>query len=293
MLEDPEADDVGEIEQEGRVINGRVINGRVINGRLINGTAFSGYLKAAKLDHVLIAGTYRNGVKITNGVFTYGTTTGAGFVGAVFDGLTTDGKTVPIRVDSYRLVAPDLPAYRLSYQTDVGWNLLCSDVADTTAEAFALTDVWNFSEGIAGTSGSRGGVTGQFTFACGSVGAIGKCVSFGYVPWRKVGGVVQRDAHQSCTRALRADYCGDGISRTTDGTPINLFDIKLILVDTESWPTEAVWRTNGAKCIDKTRADQAVIDGNTLPLCAQQVVKVGCDQDFYATAPIKTEFMPH
>lgn len=71
---------------------------------------------------------------------------------------------------------------------------------------------------------------GGYTFACTS-GVITKCArSWGYKPWKRLvapGGylVDMRPLHQACTRAARADYCGDGIPHTRDGTMIDMFDI--------------------------------------------------------------------
>src|SRR5688572_22130516 len=53
--------EVGQVSQEGRVINGRVINGRVINGRVINGRVINGsdlgaYVASVRLDRVQLAG---------------------------------------------------------------------------------------------------------------------------------------------------------------------------------------------------------------------------------------------
>ena len=49
-------------------------------------------------------------------------------------------------------------------------------------------------------------------------------MELGYKPWKTVGGVSLRDHHQTCTRVLRADYCGNGVSHTQDGTLINIWD---------------------------------------------------------------------
>jgi hypothetical protein len=71
---------------------------------------------------------------------------------------------------------------------------------------------------------------GGYTFACTS-GVITKCArSWGYKPWKHLLApmgypVDMRPLHQACTRAARADYCGDGISHTRNGTMIDMFDI--------------------------------------------------------------------
>ena len=58
------------------------------------------------------------------------------------------------------------------------------------------------------------------TLACTS-GAAGKCLAWGYAPWRApVAGRSMSDYLQACTRLVRADYCGTGHSGTRDGIQI-------------------------------------------------------------------------
>ena len=71
---------------------------------------------------------------------------------------------------------------------------------------------------------------GGWTFSC-LDGVIAKCArSWGYKPWKTLrtpvhGDVDLQPLHQACTRAARADYCGDGASHTQDGTPVDMFDV--------------------------------------------------------------------
>ncbi len=64
---------------------------------------------------------------------------------------------------------------------------------------------------------------GGFAFTCTS-GAEGKCVLMGYRPWEIRDDVPMRDLHRACIRMVRADYGGDGVSTTRDGTLIDVFD---------------------------------------------------------------------
>lgn len=70
---------------------------------------------------------------------------------------------------------------------------------------------------------------GGWTFSCPD-GVISKCVrSWGYKPWKTVrsplcGEVDLQPLHRACVRAARADYCGNGISHTRDGTLVDMFD---------------------------------------------------------------------
>jgi hypothetical protein len=91
----------------------------------------------------------------------------------------------------------------------------------------------------------------KFLLAC-TAGAIGKCIRFGYKPW-KVGPHGERlwDYHQACTRMIRADYCGDGHSWTHNGTEIDLYDhigINRRRPD-ETMSFEAAWGGQGAVCV--------------------------------------------
>ena len=63
----------------------------------------------------------------------------------------------------------------------------------------------------------------RLTFSCRD-GVAAKCIDWGYPPWADAGAMVSY--FQSCTRMARADYCGNGRSRTVDGTMINYGDLK-------------------------------------------------------------------
>jgi hypothetical protein len=79
------------------------------------------------------------------------------------------------------------------------------------------------------TTTARERAPGGYTFAC-TTGVVAKCArTWGYKPWKRLqdgfGELIDiRPMHQACTRAARADYCGDGISHTRDGTMIDMFD---------------------------------------------------------------------
>jgi hypothetical protein len=87
-------------------------------------------------------------------------------------------------------------------------------------------------------------------------GAQGKCVRFGYKPWRNGPGGVPLLAHwRACVRMVRADYCGDGNPHTRDGTLIDMFD-KLGIQKDEAEPGtafEAAWSPAGAVCVRRVR----------------------------------------
>src|SRR6266436_911063 len=63
---------------------------------------------------------------------------------------------------------------------------------------------------------------GDFEIIC-AAGALGKCVRFGYHPWEtRSDGRSMRDYYEACVRMVRADYCGDGRTRT--GMAIDIWD---------------------------------------------------------------------
>jgi len=289
--EDWDEDDIGNLDLEGRVVNGRLINGRLINGRLINGTSFSGYVVSVSLDHVLVGGSYRNGVSLVNSKFTSGTTTGSAFNGAIFDATLSDGKVLPLKITGVRQAAADLWAYNVQYQTDVGWKAACTDNAGAPVESYPLNGVWNHAEGVAG-GGARTTPAGKFSFGCRTAGALGKCVDFGYVPWRTKNGVSLLTYHDACVRAVRADWCGDGRSATQDGNLINLYDRQQVQVDTETWPGEAEWSAAGATCLNKTRVTTGQTRGELFPECAKIKQKDVCGNSFTQnTSLLATEFL--
>jgi hypothetical protein len=150
------------------------------------------------------------------------------------------------------------------------WAPLCPQ----QGVAVAVAGTWNMQAGDAGGARKEAGAAGEFTFAC--VGsAIAKCVtSMGYKPWKTltptagpgvapslVGKQVSLDAlHQACVRAVRADYCGNGLSMTAEGTQVNFYDSAGVQKDEASWPLEAVWTPAGALCVNVPRLVTAPAD---------------------------------
>ena len=86
------------------------------------------------------------------------------------------------------------------------------------------------------------------TLACLS-GAVGKAGLWGYPPWVSSDGVrTGLQQLQAVTRAIRADYCGDGQAHTVDGTPIQVRDRYYNSFFDPPEDTEAVFGDNGAAC---------------------------------------------
>ena len=88
-------------------------------------------------------------------------------------------------------------------------------------------------------------------------GAVGKVATWGYWP----DALPDLGRFEAAVRMVRADYCGDGWSYTHEGTPIGIADQlgvndpspELSSLDTGFF--EAVWRTDGADCVNYIRTD--------------------------------------
>jgi hypothetical protein len=234
-----------------------------LNGQKLNGTLLANVdLTGVSLAGATSGGTTVSNLKLAATVFTgtRGTTnlSGTAFAGAIFVGTTSAQTTVKLRVDS---IAPgaapnaDLLLYKVSYDAGGGvWSPVCGvDVAGTPVAAIPVTGLWDMNQGVK-TGGSYIPDIGSFTFACRNA-AIGKCVEAGYKPWKSAVGFPSLQGHlTSCTRMLRADYCGDGTSWTVDGRLIDMYDYVGIQFDTDpTWTFEAWWATTGATCVSDER----------------------------------------
>jgi hypothetical protein len=101
---------------------------------------------------------------------------------------------------------------------------------------------------------------GGYTFSC-LAGVIAKCArSWGYKPWKQLpagdGSLVPlQPLHLACTRAARADYCGDGASHTRDGTLVDMFDVYGFNVreDVPGFAEESTFDEHGALSVSVPR----------------------------------------
>ena len=81
---------------------------------------------------------------------------------------------------------------------------------------------------------------------------------------------------------MRADYCGDGIGHTRDGTPIDIFD-KIGIQGDESAPGmtfEAAWGPDGAVCVRHTRLKDVLDRAGLIERCPQLAPRINesCDE---------------
>src|SRR5215207_6347158 len=186
--------------------------------------------------------------------------TSAHLIGAVLSIAGPHGEPQTVRIDA---VEPDpsdpdndIQLHTLSVQdpTTGAWSNLCEPGPDGIAKAFPLSGTWT-------EDGRHLPDEHAFALIC-TGGAIGKCVRWGYKPWRSAAnGEPLWDYHQACVRMVRADYGGDGIGHTRDDTPIDVFD-RLGLVQPASDPGklsfEAAWGVVGAVCVRKPRIPEIV-----------------------------------
>ncbi len=118
-----------------------------------------------------------------------------------------------------------------------------------------------------------------FTLTC-TAGALGKCVRFGYKPWKILpGGVNLADYHQACVRMVRADYCGDR-GTTKDSMLIDLYDAIGIqqpsrTIGRDRLRFEAAWNTGGAVCVAHTRVPEHVTIARLAKTCPRLRGRLG------------------
>lgn len=182
---------------------------------------------------------------------------GEALVGAVLTSFDEQGRSLTLKIDG---VQPDphdagqeIYLYTVLYESDVDgqWHNLCRPDRDGIAQVIPLAGRWD----------ERGAHIddGSITFAC-TNGALAKCVRWGYKPWKTVNGESLRNYHQACTRMVRADYCGNGIGHTQDGTSIDVYDRLGIQapVDDDGMTFEAAWNADGAVFLSRTRFSGAI-----------------------------------
>ncbi|MBZ4395549.1 ADYC domain-containing protein [Myxococcus sp. MISCRS1] len=262
--------------------NGRNLNGRNLNGRNLNSTELGQMLVSVRFAGAeradagapALSDTWLDG-SVLHGATSQGVVSGMDFLGARFVGELGSGDTVPLRIDDIQPAtgaSADVWVYRVSYYAaDEGaWKPACQAADGSALGAIALTGRWDYRQGVAG-GGAKIEDAQAFTFACEGA-ALAKCVRFGYRPWAgSVNGQSLGELHQACTRMVRADFCGDGTSYTTDGNWVNLYDAAGVQQDTESWSLEAEWDAAGARCRSQTTraGTQAVAcaSGTVVPTC--------------------------
>ncbi|MDY7231422.1 ADYC domain-containing protein [Hyalangium rubrum] len=160
------------------------------------------------------------------------------------------------------------------------WRPLCGQDPEGKRLAFPLVGV--VEEATATRQRTPDTV---FTLTCTS-GAEGKCVRFGYKPWKKTAqGVDLWDYHQACVRLVRADYCGDGQATTRAGTLIDIYDSIGIQKSEpkKGMRFEAAWSPQGALCVNHPRVPENVrLEAlRSCPRLAKAALGEGCREEHF------------
>jgi hypothetical protein len=258
------------ISLNGISLNGISLNGISLNGISLNGISLNG-------TPIGIAGT---GAPLA----------GTDIVGSTWTGRLSDGTSVGLRIDDAMQgtgANTDVWSYRFSVSADGLWRPLCLDPGGNPIFADTVGGTWNLARGVPG-GGSYTEGTAEFTLACrGS--SIAKCVELGYKPWTGHGRELQ-----TCVRALRGDYCGDGTPYTVTGTLVNIYDVAGIQSDGAGWDPEAEWNPNGASCISKKKETRFAQVADQKPWCYTNTLKAenSCGTGFRDGVLIITELPP-
>ena len=283
----------GEVTQRSTQGNGTMLNGLMLNGTMLNGIMLNGIMLngpdapsdyivlsefTGKLKHVteswLVGSEWRaktdagdmwSGMQLDNGHLVF----------EVRENGVVSERAVKIRGVAQPAPGSDVWSYDLDVKVNGVWQPLCLDNVGDPTDAILMKNAWE-------PSGERlaSPPAGVMTFACRGA-ALAKCVEFGYRPWASAGGVSLADAHQACTRMLRADYCGDGVAHTTNGTPVHVLDqLGIQDVDPNSqYVVEAEWGPNGAVCLNASnlRHPELTFDC-TIPSCGPSFASGGLIQ---------------
>lgn len=201
-------------------------------------------------------------------------------IGQVIELFDNEGNPTNVRIEAVELddnqANDDVFLYSLSvFNTFEGdWQNVCLPDLDGQTKAIFMQGHWDQQGRYVDSS--------QLSFGCTS-GVLAKCVRWGYKPWLDTPELPMKALHQACSRMARADYCGDGVGHTKDGTAINIFDVYGVQRQDEvdGMKFEAAWNAEGAVAIDHGRYAPAnqiiakcpnklqqheVSDRNSLPL---------------------------
>jgi hypothetical protein len=181
--------------------------------------------------------------------------------GTLLEGRTEGGEVQHFRIDAVaadpRDRDGDVSLYSVSILVgDAQWRPYCLPDAEGRRAVIPVQGSW-------GADGVPQPASDLVTFACTS-GAIGKCIRFGYKPWKQHRGVALSRYHAACIRMVRADYCGDDRPHTVDGTQIDIWDSLGIQSRDErtGHPElfEAAWSPGGAAYLNVPRWSDDVAD---------------------------------
>ena len=235
--------------------NGMESNGAKLNGAKLNGAKLNG----AKLNGVTLNAVERLGSAITGLSFTGGsllsafdqgtqsTRIGAELADTILMvNLDALGGVKRVKIKSVVQSAVQAGVYFYTVQSEVStgvFQTICLDGAGNPTEAIPLSKAYDPD------TASRLPDTDALTWACRGA-ALAKAIEWGYVPWTSA---AMEDAHEAAVRMIRADYCGDGVTHTTNGNTIDVADKWGIQTPDTNWDIEAKWGPNGAVCLNTPR----------------------------------------
>ena len=227
--------------------NASYMNGTQVNGTFHNGVRHNG----VRHNGVRHNGVRHNGVGLEgeredNGV----TVSGTGYAGVDLEGELGDSTVETVHIES--VSDSDVPGMN-TYELTFGGVNICGS---SGARALILPGRWDFEAASYIEDATK------FTIACRGA-AIAKCTEWGYESWggwtENNGSATQlvagRHFQEACTRMVRADYCGDGVSHTENGTAIEVYDTAGFQTETpgNTMPLEAEWSASGASCVKHVR----------------------------------------
>jgi hypothetical protein len=283
-------------------VAGVVRNGDSLNGDHLNGSSLGHAVQWASFDNVRNGSVHYDAMWLEGSQlvaqkrhgFGRATYRGTSLTGAIVQGRSDTNRHVEMRIA--KVVPPtggsDVWHYGVEVRANGQWYPMCLADALTgdglngpalngdnlntgllngtivKLDAVPVEGYWSYRQGTP-TGGAKIADDGRFTFACPVIGAIGKCIDAGYKPWTSL-----EEEHEACVRLIRADYCGDGTPHTVAGVLINLYDELGVQDDTESWPLEAEWDADGARCVSdhlRHAANVACMDELYRPDCGDPV----------------------
>ncbi len=171
------------------------------------------------------------------------------------------------RVNGVSMNSLDLNMYQMQYrQTDGTWANLCesdpSGDPNLQNTALVFRGYWNEDNSFVDDPNA-------LSVSCWD-GTAAKCARWGYQPWKALwghdpsepNGVYNykslKPLHLACARAAMADYCGNGVTHTLTGTPIDIYDRygfipKVPESSSLMFSDEGVFSENGVLCLARER----------------------------------------
>jgi ADYC domain len=219
-------DQQADMELQGTQLQGIQLHGTQVQGMTLQGFPFAGAtLNAAALTNVRVeqgqlvaeqGQVTRRGADLVNAhLFAYvQNLTVSPSVSMTVEYRITGVEAEDPRYDPTSTGSTFLYTLEQNVDGSGSWQPACSADADGRHAAIPLAAIWD-------SRGNRVESSSQFTFGC-TTGVVAKCYRWGYRPWVTGYGDLT-SLHQICTRVARADYCGNGVSHTRNGTLINVW----------------------------------------------------------------------